>query len=101
MYARVREVMQRQGRQIATLDLLITTAALLDEASIVTRNARDFARVPGLAVVGYPPLCLRVANGSRGAHRPTFVNTLPCQREKASNGVAISGRRSRSAASPG
>lgn len=66
MSARVGAVMQRQGRQVATLDLLIATAALLDEASIVTRNARDFARVPGLAGVGYPPLCLPVTNAVEG-----------------------------------
>jgi predicted nucleic acid-binding protein len=35
------------------MDLLIATAAVLDEAPLVTRNARDFARVPGLELVGY------------------------------------------------
>ncbi len=35
------------------MDLLIATAALVEAAPLVTRNTRDFARVPGLELVGY------------------------------------------------
>jgi predicted nucleic acid-binding protein len=35
------------------MDLLIATAALLDDAPIVTKNVKDFSRVPGLRVLGY------------------------------------------------
>jgi predicted nucleic acid-binding protein len=35
------------------MDLLIATAALIDDAPLVTRNVKDFSRVPGLRVVGY------------------------------------------------
>lgn len=43
---------RREGR-IATMDLLIATSAVVAGASIVTRNAKDFARVPDLEVVSY------------------------------------------------
>ena len=52
-YARLLAGLSRRGRPVATMDLLIATAALLDDAPLVTRNQRDFARVPGLRVVGY------------------------------------------------
>ncbi len=45
--------LRRRGQVIATMDLLIATAALGHEAPLVTRNARDFDRVPGLLVIGY------------------------------------------------
>ena len=38
---------------VATMDLLIATAALLDDAPLVTRNVKDFSRIPGLRVLGY------------------------------------------------
>ena len=53
VYARILASLQRSGRQIATMDLLIATAALVDEAALVTRNVRDFRRVPGLEIRGY------------------------------------------------
>ena len=43
---------QSRGR-ISTMDLLIATSALVAGAPLVTRNARDFARVPGLDVLAY------------------------------------------------
>ena len=33
--------------------LLIACAALLDDAPLVTKNVKDFSRVPGLRVIGY------------------------------------------------
>lgn len=52
-YGRLLAALERQGHRIATMDLLIATAAIDAEAPLVTRNARDFSRVPGLEVVSY------------------------------------------------
>ena len=52
-YARVAAAMQRSGHSIGKMDLLIATAALLDDAPLVTRNVKDFSRVPGLRVLSY------------------------------------------------
>jgi len=35
------------------MDLLIATAAIVDDAALATRNVKDFSRVPGLRVLGY------------------------------------------------
>jgi predicted nucleic acid-binding protein len=53
VYARLLAAQERTRQRIATMDLLIATAAMVDAAPLVTRNARDFSRVPGLEVVGY------------------------------------------------
>ena len=53
VYARILATLERARQRIATMDLLIATAALVDAAPLVTRNTRDFARVPGLELVGY------------------------------------------------
>ncbi len=46
--------LQERGRgRISTMDLLIATSALLADASLVTRNRKDFSRVPDLVVLGY------------------------------------------------
>jgi len=52
-YGRLLAAVQRGGRPIATMDLLIATAAILDDAPVVTRNVRDFSRVPGLRLLRY------------------------------------------------
>ena len=52
-YARLLAATARRGRPVATMDLLIATAALLDAAPLVTRNVKDFSRVPGLRVLKY------------------------------------------------
>lgn len=52
-YARVAAAMQRSGHVIGKMDLLIATAALLDDAPLVTRNVKDFSKVPGLRVLKY------------------------------------------------
>jgi tRNA(fMet)-specific endonuclease VapC len=52
-YARIWAAINRSKRSVAAMDLLIATAALLDEAPLVTRNVKDFSRVPGLRVLGY------------------------------------------------
>ncbi len=53
LYARLIAATHRGGRQVAPMDLLIATAALLDDAPLVTRNVKDFSRVPGLRVLSY------------------------------------------------
>lgn len=52
-YGRLLAAVQRSGRPIATMDLLIATAASLDDAPVVTRNVKDFSRVPGLRLLTY------------------------------------------------
>jgi len=52
-YAREAAALHRQGAKGATMDLLIATTALLHEAPVVTRNLKDFSRVPGLRVLSY------------------------------------------------
>jgi predicted nucleic acid-binding protein len=45
--------LERAGQRIGNTDLLIATAAILADAPIVTRNGREFSRVPGLRVIAY------------------------------------------------
>lgn len=52
-FAREAAALRRAGDAIPTMDLLIATAALLDNAPLVTRNVKDFSRVPGLRVLSY------------------------------------------------
>ena len=52
-FAREAAALRRTGDAIPTMDLLIATAALLDNAPLVTRNVKDFSRVPGLRVLSY------------------------------------------------
>ncbi len=53
LFGRVRAALHRTGRPMPTMDLLIATAALIDDAPLITRNVKDFSRVPGLRVIGY------------------------------------------------
>lgn len=52
-YARLFAATTRGGRTVAAMDLLIATAATLDDAPLITRNVKDFSRVPGLRVLKY------------------------------------------------
>jgi predicted nucleic acid-binding protein len=52
-YARLFASLGRAKRHVASMDLLISTAALLDDAQLITRNVKDFSRVPGLRVLSY------------------------------------------------
>jgi predicted nucleic acid-binding protein len=52
-YARLLAAVERTGRSIASMDLLIATAAIVDDAALRTRNVQDFSRVPGLRVLRY------------------------------------------------
>jgi tRNA(fMet)-specific endonuclease VapC len=49
-YAEIRDHLARAGQPIAPNDLLIAAHALALELTLVTHNAGEFARVPGLAV---------------------------------------------------
>jgi tRNA(fMet)-specific endonuclease VapC len=51
--AELRHAMERRGEAIGPLDTLIAGTALAHDASLVTRNVREFARVPGLEVVNW------------------------------------------------
>jgi tRNA(fMet)-specific endonuclease VapC len=53
LYGRLLASLGRTERAVTAMDLLIGTAALVDDAPILTRNVRDFARIPGLRVLGY------------------------------------------------
>ena len=53
VYARALAAAQRNGRSLAAFDLLIATAALIDDAPVLTRNVKNFSRVPGLRVLSY------------------------------------------------
>jgi tRNA(fMet)-specific endonuclease VapC len=50
VYAQVRAGMERAGKLIGNLDMLIAAHALAAELVLVTNNERDFKRVPGLGV---------------------------------------------------
>ena len=52
-YGRLLAELQRRGESISTMDLFIATAAIVDGAAILTRNVREFERVPGLHVLSY------------------------------------------------
>lgn len=52
-YAALLAELRRRGQPVSTMDLLIAAAARADDAPIVTRNVRDFERVPGLDVLTY------------------------------------------------
>jgi len=52
-YGRLLARLRGSGNTIDTMDLLIGTAAVIDGASLITRNTRHFSKVPGLQVVEY------------------------------------------------
>jgi len=45
--------LQKSGQAIGTMDLLIAAAAVVDDGTIITRNQREFSRVPGLKIAAY------------------------------------------------
>ena len=53
LYGRLLAGVQRTGGRVAAMDLLIATAALVEDAPLITRNVKDFARMPGLRVLPY------------------------------------------------
>lgn len=49
-YAQIRSALERAGKPIGGMDLMIAAHALAEDSAIITNNAREFHRVPGLAV---------------------------------------------------
>ena len=52
-YARVRAHLETKGTPIGPLDLMIAAHALSIDATLVTHNAKEFRRVPGLNVADW------------------------------------------------
>ncbi len=50
VYSKTRVAMEKKGDVISAHDLLIACQALSVNATVVTRNIREFSRVPGLRV---------------------------------------------------
>lgn len=53
VYGELLALLRRRGEQISTMDLLIATAAVQDDVPLLTRNVKDFERVPSLHVLSY------------------------------------------------
>jgi tRNA(fMet)-specific endonuclease VapC len=51
--AELRVALERKGEAIGPMDTLIAAIALAHGATLVTRNVREFERVPGLTVVNW------------------------------------------------
>ena len=49
-YAQARAALEKAGQPIGGMDLMIAAHALAEDSVVVTSNAREFHRVPGLAV---------------------------------------------------
>jgi tRNA(fMet)-specific endonuclease VapC len=49
-YASTRVALERSGQPIGGMDLMIAAHALAEDSVVITNNAREFLRVPGLAV---------------------------------------------------
>ena len=49
-YATIRAALERTGEPIGGMDLLIAAHAIAEDSVLVTNDAREFLRVPGLAV---------------------------------------------------
>jgi predicted nucleic acid-binding protein len=52
-YARLFAATSKNRQPVEAFDLLIATAAILENAPLVTRNVKHFSRVPGLRVLSY------------------------------------------------
>ena len=49
-YGRIRAILDKKGRPIGAMDLLIATHALSLSVRLITNNEREFKQVPGLRV---------------------------------------------------
>lgn len=49
-YANIRTALERSGQPVGNMNLLIAAHAMAEDSVVVTHNAREFLRVPGLAV---------------------------------------------------
>ena len=50
LYGRVRAELERKGTPIGALDTMIAAHALAEDSVVITNNAREFLRIPGVAV---------------------------------------------------
>ncbi len=50
VYAEIRSALEKKGRAIGAMDMLIAAHALATEATVVTANERHFSQVPDLNV---------------------------------------------------
>ena len=49
-YAQIRTALEHAGKPIGGMDLMIAAHALAEDSVVITNNAREFHRMPGLAV---------------------------------------------------
>ena len=49
-YAKMRSELERIGRPVGNLDLMIAAHAVAEDSVVITNNAREFLRIPGVAV---------------------------------------------------
>lgn len=49
-YAHIRNSLERIGKPVGGMDLMIAAHALAEDSVVITNNSREFHRVPGLAV---------------------------------------------------
>jgi len=49
-YGRLRAALEKKGRMIGSMDLLIAAHAVSLDVRLVTHNSREFGRVPGLKI---------------------------------------------------
>lgn len=49
-HASMRSFLERQGQPIGAMDMMIAAHAMAEDSVLITNNAREFLRVPGLAV---------------------------------------------------
>lgn len=54
-YAAARAALEKMGRPIGNMDLMIAAHALAEDSVVITNNASEFQRVPGLAVEVWDP----------------------------------------------
>ncbi len=53
IYAAIRAYLEEKGTPIGPNDLLIAASAIAQNCILVTKNTREFSRVPGLAIVDW------------------------------------------------
>jgi len=49
-YAQLRVALERAGTPVGGMDMMIAAHAMAEDSVVITNNAREFHRVPGLAV---------------------------------------------------
>jgi tRNA(fMet)-specific endonuclease VapC len=52
-YGKLRVTLEKKGRSIGSMDLLIAAHALSLDARLITHKVKEFGRVPGLRVEGW------------------------------------------------